>query len=290
MASIGAQSNMFDKVAKVEFIISTFFGDLNDTFDETVTIFTPQTGRKQDIHIKGMMTGSTQVQGFELRLKNFYTDKLLSDFKALKITAGYKNGNQAVIYGSILNAYVETPPPDSISVFQVLNGDLQIWSTAWLYQTYQPSTTAQSIFQNIATALGVNLNWKVKTMLVTQNTMDFNCLCQDAIDKIKKAFPTLVVRIDYKELTIFEQLSGTGVIFLLDYIKSAKKDSSGFTLSTIWNPAIRPGDVVQANPLYYKQDFGGQNISNVKFQVITHSFEFDTINTNDATLTSVATQ
>jgi hypothetical protein len=288
---------LFDKVIKVELIstsnvnITGTIGLQNELTTSTKdTIQTPKTGRKPLISVRGTMSGKTEMQNIELRMTNLYTSKPLSDYKALKVTAGYKDGNQAEVYGTIMNAYVENPPPDSVTVFEVITGDLQKWSTAWINKTYDKNTKVESIFRDMAKILGVDLIWKIKTESVTAIPINFNSLVQDSIFKMKKSFPNFVVRPDYKGLHVSDEKEGTGVTHKLNYVKSAKKDAAGFVIVAPWNPAIRPMDIVELDPQYYKQSFGGQNITNNKFVVITLDFEFDTMSNNSMNIRTTELQ
>jgi hypothetical protein len=274
-------SYLFDKTIKVELIYSGDSSDISETID------TPLTGRKPLISVKGKMTGGTFIQGIELRLTNLYTSKLYSDYKAVKITAGYSQGEKAEIYGSILNAYRENPPPDSVTVFEILTGDLNKWSNVWITRSFDKGTTVQSLFSEFSNLLGISLNWQIKNVLVLNAVVNFNCLVQDAVFKLKTAFPNLVVRPDYKELNVCDEKEGSQRVFNIDYVKSAKKDAAGFTIISVWNPAIRPMDTVVLNPLYFKQSFGGQNVSGSNYTVISIDFEMDTRDTNNMNLISV---
>lgn len=285
-------NDLFDKIITVDFIIgeqkgNPSTGNTTDTFDISERVQTPMTGRKQMISIQGSFWGSGTITNGVLKITNFYTSKPLSDYKAVRVTAGYKNGNQATIYGTIQNSYIENPPPDSITTFELLQGNLLEWSTFWFNRSYQKGDMMQHVFQDLATTLNLNLNWYVKTQFLLDRNVDFNCLCQDVIlFKLKKSTPSLVVRIEYNQMYVYEDNIGTGIIYNLDYINSAKKDAAGFNITAPWNPAIRPGDIVKLNPLYYKQSFGGQNIATNEFLVSYITFNFDTNKTNQMNLIS----
>ena len=274
-------SLLFNRTIKVELISS------GDTVDTAETIDTPLQGRKPLIKVKGKMFGITEIQEIELRVTNLYTKKLFSDYQGVKITAGYKNGEKAEVYGSIMNAYIENAPPDSTTVFEILLGNLNKWSNVWVTRTFDSGTDVKNIFEFFAKELDLKLDWCLTKTLTTASVINLNCLAQDAIFKLKKAYPNLVVRPDYKTLNVCDELEGSQRTYKLDYIKSAKKDAAGFTIVSLWNPAIRPMDTVELNPIYFKQAFGGQNVAGTQFNVISIDFEMDTKSTNNMSLVTV---
>jgi hypothetical protein len=290
----GIQKNeLFDKMITVDFIIGEQKGEPNsgagenETYDVAERIQTSSTGRKQMMGISGQLNPGGTIANAVLKITNFYTSRPLSDYKLVQVTAGYKNGNQATIKGTIQNSYVENSPPDSVTTFELLLGNILEWSTFWFNKSYEAYTTAQSIFSDIASTLNLNLNYYVDMPLQILAPLDFNMLCQDAILlKLKNIFPTLVIRIEYGDMYVYDDNKGTGILWKLDYIKSAKKDAAGFTIIAPWNPAIKPGDSVQLNPLYFKQSFGGQNIANNLFVINVITFNFDTDKTNEMNFTS----
>lgn len=278
-------SDLFDKIIKIE-----FFSDADSSTISKETIQTPDSGRKPFISLKGQLHARTEINTIEIRVNNLYLSKEVSEYKSIKITAGYKEGNQAEIFGKIKQSYVETPPPDSITVFELQLGDLKIWSETWVTKNYDTGESVRSIFLTLSDLLELDLNYNVEEELILKNPLNFNCLVQDAIFKLKNSFPNLVVFPTFKYLNVCDENAGSTKTFELDYITSAKKNAAGFIIIALWNPEILPRDIVKLNPLYFKQAYGGQNVSGSEFVVITIDFEFDTFNTNRMNLVTVETK
>jgi hypothetical protein len=235
----------------------------------------PEEGRKPMISLKGKFVQADIIQEIELRLTNFYPKKSLSDYTNVRITAGYKNNLQTKIEGIIMNSYQETPPPDGITTFEIITGDLVKFTTETINKNYSANTSLSTILDDVAKALGLTLKSNLKNVNVPV-AYSFNGLAKDLLHKIKINFPTVVIRPEGSMLYVFDESDGTGIIHNLEYIKNAKKDASGFTITCPWFPAIKPGDSVMANPKYYKASYGSSGITGGKFLVITVDFEFDT--------------
>jgi hypothetical protein len=248
----------------------------------------PDKGRKPAISIKGKFVQADIIQEIELRMTNFYPKKSLSDYTNLRITAGYKNNLQTKIEGVILNSYQESPPPDGVTVFEIITGDLVKFTTETINKNYSANTSLSTILQDVADSLGLTLKSNIRNVTVPV-AYQFNGLAKDLLHKIKTNFPTVVIRPEGTMLYVFDEADGTGVVHNLEYIKNAKKDGFGFTITCPWNPAIKPGDNVMANPKYYKASIGSSGITGGQFYVVSVDFEFDTcgeINTMNILTTS----
>lgn len=281
-------NELFDKIIKIELFSELPSKDGNATseyLDNSISC--PETGRKPLISLKGQFITSTEVKSIELRITNLYSEKSFADYKFLRITAGYKNKLQSVISGEIFNAYIETPPPDSVTVFEVLIASLSDWTTAYISKNFEKNISLRTLLTECCNLLGLKLNYYLNQEYIVPVAVNFHGLVKDALRKIKEFYPQLILRPEGDILYVYHENEGTGIIHNLDFITSAKKDAAGFTIIAPWLPILRPGDSVKLNPKYYKQSYGGQNVSGTDFQTITIDFDFDTDKKNTMTLVTV---
>lgn len=257
--------DLFDKIINVELAGS----------GGSDKIECPDKDRKPAISLKGSLKPSDILQDVELRLTNFYPKKSLSDYTNVRITAGYKNNLQTKIEGIIMNSYQGTPPPDGITTFEIITGDLVKFTTEKINKNYSANTSLNTILDDVAKALGLTLKSNLRNVNVPV-AYSFNGLAKDLLHKIKTNFPTVIIRPEGSMLYAFDESDGTGIVHNLEYIKNAKKDGFGFTITCPWNPAIKPGDNVMANPKYYTASIGSSGITGGQFYVVSVDFEFDT--------------
>ena len=275
---------LFDKMIDVSFYLES--GTLS-VFD---SIFTPITGRKPQIKLSGTLYARNAIADMQLTLVNFYTTTPLSNYQSMSIKAGYKNSVSATFEAQIFASYVDKPPPDSETVFITKVGQYDSFINQTFNKNYSKnSTTVDTILKDIALQMGlynkklVTVNYQPVTFSQfgsTQIPCDFNfpgsSIC-DCLSKISTAYKDrIVIRPEGSNLNVYSKGIGTGTIYQIDYITSARNDCGTFTIVAPWNPKIRPGDIVQANPAYFTQYQGGQFIGTNLFQVYTVNFEFDT--------------
>lgn len=299
--------NLFDK-----FIDVSFFTDSNSagTFERgeivnaqgTDDIITPKTGRKPQIAVSGMLFGNNNIQNIELRITNFYTSKSLTDYKTVKIKAGYKNGQHAAFEGEIFSSYVDKPPPDSETVFNVMIGSAGAYFNQNVNDNYtSKGMTLSTMLSSIANRMGtyggqqISVKYLPESFQATVSSyqlpcdFSFNAPVADCIKKIENAFQNKIrVRPEGNVLYIYDPKQGTGVTHQIDYIVSARNDIGIFTIVAPWIPKVRPGDKIQANPQYFYQQQGGQFIGTNIFQVAMVEFNFDTCeDTNQMSLVCI---
>jgi hypothetical protein len=257
------------------------------------TVATPLTGIKPAISISGQFHNKSEANNIILNLTNFYADADLTSYSYVKIIAGYIHGVKTEFRGHILHCYPSAPPPDSVMTFEVLLGDVELYYTETVNSNYPIKTPLEFIFGDIATAMDLELqyNYDITKGARTLVPVAINGLStvREFILKLKEMYPGLVVKFDTQNLYVADRMSSYGIIHRLKYISSAKKDAAGFTIEAVWNPLVMPWDYIEANPVYYAQSFGGQNITGNVFRVITVDFSFSTIG-NDNNMSVLATE
>jgi hypothetical protein len=281
MAQIGGE--LFDKIINVELISNNNVMGVSALAD---TITTPEFGRKQMIQVSGQFSGATQVVGIVLRITNLYLGKDFSidTFSFVRIKAGYKNNLQTAFTGKIFNSYVETPPPDSVTVFELYPGNIEDLYTKWFNKSYPKDTSFLMILQDIATLLNLTLisnfdDFKIPTPI------SFGMSARQAFIKLKEKNKFIRIRPESDNLYVFDINKKQDIVHTIDFITSAKKEGQSFTINAPWLPILRPGDCVRLNPQYFKQDLPMANITGKDYNIVTINFDFATCgNTNEMIL------
>jgi hypothetical protein len=266
---------MFDKIIDVEFISDVVSPETNNQFSMSTGIITPEKGRKPQIEISGQLTGRTQIMTIFLKITNFYSSQDLSSLKSVKIKAGYKGSSQLAFSGTIINAYVETPPPDSVTVFELNVGNVEELYTKWFNKTYPEKSSVTTILNDLCTLLNLKLVSNFDDIIFF-SPVSFGMTANAALSKLKIMCPDFMIRPELDQLYVIDVKKGSSIIKEIDFITMAKKEAGGFTINAPWLPTLRPGDVVRLNPQYYKQDYGGANITGKDFKIATIDFSFAT--------------
>lgn len=293
---------LFDKIVNV----SLFRSD-----GKVARIICPDTGRKPTIRLSGDMVSNDVISQVELRITNFVTDVPLSEYthKAgaplgsggrAVIEAGYKGTLMLAFEGEIINGFQESPGPDGVAAFQMLVGYFTDWTTRTLNAWYEAGTPVSSVLSDVASKLGMSLLYYADPSLVIPPPgMGINGLAKEAIAKLKKMFGQyrpdgdwsgLSIRPDGATLIATSKDLGTGITYVLNYVSLVNHNAAGFNVQAPWVPSIRPGDSIQIDPMYFRQDFGGALVSSGNtFRVLRVTFDFCTTdNTGMMTLVTVA--
>ena len=244
---LGGHVALFDKRIDV-----TLYRD-DGTF---VEIKTPDTGRKPTIQISGTMVANDNIQQAEVRITNFVTDLPLSEYKTIAVRAGYAGMMQAALQGEIILSYQETPGPDGVTVFQVLTATFSDWTTKTVTADYAAGSLLFTVMNAIAQAVGMTSLYYADTSLALQVDIFFNGLAKDLVRKVLWLFPALTVKPDGATLVTFPSNAGTGIVWRIDYVSSAKRNAAGFDIQAPWVPALRPGDTVEIDAKYFRQEIG----------------------------------
>lgn len=265
----------FSKVIELELYSDT------DSFK----IICPPRGIKPNITISGTLTGTDLIDGFEVRIVNLYTDRILENFHTLSVTAGYEGGKTSCIEGSIATVYTETPGPDKVTVFQCLTANIREWLSATCSLYFDEGTPIQDIINKLSAEIGFStpVMGDLKGTLIAP--MQFTGHVKDAIHEIRSFFSGVSIRIDNNRFIACE--TDTGVVYDITVLSSPPQ-FTGVTVSVVapWIPQIRPSDRIRVKTAYYVQDSAAKSVNkNSVYKVNSIQFEFSTVgDTNSMTV------
>jgi hypothetical protein len=288
--------DLWDKVIDVTLITAD---------GETDTIQTPDPGegmgRKPTIRLKGKLIPQNTLLQVELRVTNLYLARPLSDYKTVKVQAGYRKTLQVGFTGSILVAFQELPGPDGVTCFQLLLGSMDAWTGATFSGEIAEGTMLSAACQQIADGLGLTLQYNISPDVPISKDVQFNGLLKDLIPHIEQLFEayddqgtfTGVKICPYNNLLLVYRgnLGMTQTQFVrLDYITLAKHTSAGYEIQAPWVPGLAPGNIIIIDPKYFRQSFGGSQVkSGNTFRILMLEFDFCTSDaTNYMSLVSIS--
>ncbi len=242
-------------------------------------IKTPETGMKPDIDISGALSPKGVLATIDIRIKNFYPARPLSDYKKMIIKAGYKQGYQSTFGGSIYTAYQESPGPDSTIYLQIVEGSVIDLFNITIDKYFPIGMPLQSVFNDICKDLNVGLSFS--SMAIGRRCEAPIYETDLALNSIQRICMTyqLVPRFDGDMLTIYPKDGYTDKIFDIEYISSPpQRVSGGWIFSAPWIPSLRFGDVLRINPKYFQSTYGHAQITNQEMQkVLSLDFHFRTV-------------
>jgi hypothetical protein len=241
-------------------------------------IKTPETGMKPDIDISGSLSPAGVIPTLDIRIKNFYPARSLSEYKKLIVKAGYKQGLQSTFEGSIYTAYQESPGPDSTIYLQLVTANVKDWFNISINKYFPVGMPLQSVFADICKDLGIALAFSSTAAgLRCEAPIYETDLAMTSIQRICMTYG-LVARADGDMLSIYPRYGYTDKVFDIEYVSSPpQKAGNGWILSAPWIPSLRHGDVVRINPRYFQATFGHAQIANQEMQkVLSLNFHFQT--------------
>lgn len=242
-------------------------------------IQTPRFGRKPTINITGKMTANTALFDIELRITNLDTgDTPLDAYKYLRISAGYRDSLGTTIEGEVVNAYQETPGPDGITVFHMLQGYFSDWFNVTASNSWPKGTSVNTILNTLCFYLGMRLASTLPDSLETATAWSFTGSVSKFISDISGALGFNCYP-NGQFLVAYQFQSDTGVVHDIKYVTTPpRRDAAGYNLVAPWDPTVRPGDVCIIKTEYARQTYGGAQVgrSQVEFICQTVSFDFST--------------
>lgn len=291
-------NELFDKVINVrltkgEFLINPSNKKV-DNAGEVEVIETPSKGVKPQINLQGKMFLSPGIHEMQLRVTNLFLSQPISSYGKIGITVGYAGNDPLLktsLYGSVQFAYQETPGPDGVTCFFFFpNAKFNEWLNNPFSKTYDkvmaPGYTISSVLGDVCKTAGYTLKVcdiaGIESIPIETNLV-FNGTVKEAIEKVVEMFSThenpMYYRVDGETLLIFNKKNGTGIRKKINYITAPpKKDVSGFSLVTLFDPTIKPGDIVEFSPEYARMTFGASIFEQSgKYLVSAIDFEFDTV-------------
>lgn len=241
-------------------------------------IKTPRTGMKPDIDISGSLSPAGIIPTLDIRIKNFYPARPLSEYKKLIVKAGYKQGLSSSFEGSIYTAYQESPGPDSTIYLQLITANVKDWFNVTINKYFPVGMPLQSVFADICKDLNVTLSFtSAISGMKCEAPIYETDLAMNAIQRICMTYG-LIPRVDGDMLSIYPRFGHTDKIYDIEYVSSPpQKVDGGWTFSAPWIPALRQGDVIRVNPKYFQVKYGQKEITSLETQrVLSLNFHFQT--------------
>ena len=256
---------------------------------QSFEVKTPKKGYKPDIEISGSFSPNGFAENFEIRVKNLYIDGLNADLTTVEVSAGYEDKISLGIFGSVTNCYTATPSPDKETVIQCTTAQAETWNTSTINLNLSEGFTLSEAITQISNNLEYdtpNIDSSIAT-LTSNAPFFFNGKCSDALNQLKKYFPTMCVETDGKRIRIFSTKSKmkTTLTHTLKIFTQAPQFSGGVvSLSIPFNPMIHCGDYVKFSSNFSSTSIGSLNYNTA--QVNTIQFSFGTVSdTNEMILT-----
>lgn len=219
-------------------------------------IYCPRRGRKPDIEISGQILPEDQVSLFEVKIKNLYDTKLVSDLTQVQVSAGYENTAAAVFTGTPVNVYTSGPGPDRETVIQCTTANFGSWTGNTVKLDLKKGWRLKEAIYQINAALGFdepNVSVKAAT-LTAQVPWNFTGTAKEALHQLTRDFfPSCSAFVMNNRITITAQDGATFIqSFTLPFLSTAPQFSgNAVTLTAPWNPAIKPNDRVTFSSNYY---------------------------------------
>ena len=280
---------MVDYTLYDKYINLRFMKDINPSDEDTI-IDTPETGRKPHIHIKGSLIPSYGISIPEIRITNFYPDRDLSDYKYLQVKAGYFGGLSLAFRASMLDfsPFVEKPSPDGVIAILCVIGDYEYMTGATMFKEWPTNTSFKTIMTEVADNMKLNLEFDAVDVNIHEKVVIAGPT-RAIFPKLKDLTTNINIQLDTDRLLVYNSTIGRQDKYIIDKISMAAKKGPTLTITGPWIPSIRPGDVLELNPKFYKQGLGSTLIKFKTNEFITQviDFAFDTINVNQMIITAL---
>lgn len=276
-------TSLFDKYIHLTLMESRIPGP-ND-----VRIETPKIGRKPNISIKGSLLPAYSVAMPEIRAMNFYTYKDLDQFKYIRIEAGYFGSMGIAFEGDLLIPYLEKPSPDSITVFPMVLGAYSIYSDSILIKEWPAGTMLRTVLEDVTRSMGVLLAYDAEEYALSQKVVS-DGKTKDLIVYLTQLLPNLHIQFDSKRLVVYNKTVGRSDRYRVNNISMAVKKGEALTITGPWIPSLRPGDIMEIDPFFYKQSLGSTFLKFSTREFITNvvDFSFGTVSENNMVVYALA--
>lgn len=283
-------NKLFDKQINI-YLYDTIGGEPTDT------IIIPETGIKPKIGINADFTTNQVVTKPQIRLTNFYPSKALNEYQYVKILAGYKDSTEwAGFEGQIWLAYQESPSPDGVTLISFETGVMTDIFNADIDIHIEKNDTLSSVFRLIINALSDNsgVTWDLENNLaddvIIPSGLDYIGSAKDLLADLKNTYGFSYMY-EGSKLVVFKKNEGRSTIdhIPINYISSPPaQDAAGITFTAPWIPSLKPWMIIDIDPKYFKQSYGGTKVTMSSTLVCaTMSVQFNTVD-NQNTMTVLA--
>jgi len=275
-------TSLFDKYINLTLMLNSV------PSGDDLVVNTPKTGIKPNIQIKGSLLPSYAVALPEIRITNFYSERDLSDYKYIKVEAGYSDGLNIAFEGDLRIPYIEKPSPDSVVVFPMVLGSYSVYREAVLIKEWQPGTSLKSILTEVAASLEMELSFVTDDIVLNEKIVS-DGRTKDLISKLCSLLPNIRIQPDSKRLLVYNVTVGRNDTYVIDKLSMAVKKGESLTITGPWIPTLRPGDIVKIDPIFYKQSLGSTflKFTSTDFITLVIDFTFSTISDNSMIATLI---
>ena len=279
-------------------IIDLYF--LNDNDAIVAQIKCPTHGRKPNITLTGAMYGRDIPNDFDITVKNFYIDSILSSAKKLRVYAGYEDKRRIMLESTIAYMHQESPGPESTTVVHCMFGQFVEWMTKTVDINLDKGYTLQAALAQISKPLGLKTPVVSSAIQeVSEESFQFQGACKDAIAHLERSFDGVHITIDSGTFVAYKE-AGTspGAEIDLPYLSAPPIIKAGSesmlasaTISAPWNPILKPGDIVTFNSAYYQSTEYLKNFrqERSRIEITSLQFHFATVGSaNQMTIEGIA--
>ena len=247
----------------------------------------PKNGRKPNITLVGAMYGKDIAHEFDITIKNFYLDEVLSGTKKLRVYAGYEDKRRIAFEGSLMYMHQESPGPESTTVVHGISTDEIDWLTNTVSINLNKGYTLQAALTQISQALGYK-SPKISPSVtqISSDSFQFSGTCRQALVQLKKSFDGIDIEDEGGVFAAYTKgETKQRIEHDIPYLSAppkieagAKNMLSAATISAPWNPLLRTGNIVTFNSACYQstQYLKTLKQTRAKIQIASLQFHFGT--------------
>lgn len=253
-----------------------------------ILINCPATGIKPDIEIQGVYNQSDTVNEFTVRIKNLYVSGL-SDYSRIRVWAGYRDKMVLCFEGEASFVFTESPGPDRVTVISCRLGDFNAWTSKYVNISYGQPVRLLDILKSLSDTLGFGTPI-IDPHLVMQTLPFFYHIgrASGAVHYLTELMPDVSITCQNNRLTAWKTdnkdavgLRGTRTFYLNNLSTTPAITGKSVTISSPWNPDVRPGDYVFFPTKFYSQDLAAAESNSIgdmaAMQVLVMNFHFSTV-------------
>ena len=249
----------------------------------------PRFGRKPSIEVTGELFPTLAGNGFNVAVKNLYLDNIMRGAQKIRMTAGYAGSEKLSLEGDICYIHQESPAPEGKTIIQCMPVSIASWVTKAITLNFDKGYTLESALSRISKELGFKKPIiSPNAMQLTSNeALQFQGTCQNALERLKQSFSNVQLANmgDVIQAYIIGDTDGM-IIHDIPFlsappeIKAGTGSSiSGATVTALWNPSLKPGDIIRFNTNFYQSALYLKSLAQEKttLQISQLSFHFATI-------------
>lgn len=293
---------------------------------QVLEIKNTNSGMKPDISLSINLLPNQNCYGATVRIKNLNMDPVdIRSWDKMVITAGYRTGKKVIYNCPIFSAYLESPNPDGVTVFEGLtvgSAEDVLTDKYLVIEFVQEEMTLEALIRGVAKGISDNVTVTLalgevytgdllkvtKQRVFAQNGMAvlnwLQTFVSEYVAKMTANETTVLTQLIDNELSI---IAVNGVnrtpkvlenVVNLDMVTGATFSGTALTVIAPWNPSLRPGDLFYMPPQFINGSKLPNSISvsdyrnkENLYRALTISVEFSTTESqNKMTILAVPAQ